>query len=182
MREIEMTCCGDVTSIPQRGHTLQGAYDVKSISPRPVQDSIFDDKICTRCRQSKPRTEFYWNPTTRDRIDAFCRTCQSERAREYQRRNPERTRTNLYTRILKSKYGLTREQHAAMLEAQAGLCAICKQPPRHKKGLVVDHNHATGKVRALVCGHCNVALGLLDEDPTRLRAAAEYVEKHKGSE
>ena len=44
----------------------------------------------------------------------------------------------------------------------------------------IDHNHETGKVRALLCGPCNVALGGFRESPTLLRAAAEYIESHEG--
>jgi predicted nucleic acid-binding Zn ribbon protein len=77
-------------------------------------------------------------------------------------------------------YGITAEQFAAMLEEQNNLCAICRSPEWPGKGSRphVDHDHATGKVRGLLCGKCNVALGNMHDDPVRLRAAAAYVEAH----
>lgn len=84
---------------------------------------------------------------------------------------------------LKVLYGLTVEQYDAMFLAQRGLCAVCRRPEtslrRGKvKSLDVDHNHETGQVRELLCGACNPALGLLKEDPLRIRALADYIERH----
>ena len=61
-----------------------------------------------------------------------------------------------------------------MLEAQDGVCAICKSAP----AVHVDHDHATGAVRALLCFNCNGGLGQFKDDPGVLRAAAEYVHFH----
>ena len=64
---------------------------------------------------------------------------------------------------MKSNYGITIEQYDAMVVAQNGCCAICGQEPqfaiRQWKKLHVDHCHETGKVRALLCVHCNHGLG-----------------------
>ncbi len=57
---------------------------------------------------------------------------------------------------------------------QAGLCGLCQRPPG-PKGLGVDHNHATGKVRALLCSRCNLALGGFMDDPVLCRKAADYL-------
>lgn len=61
-----------------------------------------------------------------------------------------------------------------MLEAQGGLCAICMTAP----AVHVDHDHATGAVRALLCFNCNGGLGQFKDDWDVLRAAAEYVRFH----
>lgn len=82
---------------------------------------------------------------------------------------PERQKRNR-TSNLKYKYGLTHDQHAEMLEAQGGTCAVCPAPASH-----VDHCHTTGKVRGLLCRACNVTLGNMQDDPERLRRAAEYL-------
>ena len=71
------------------------------------------------------------------------------------------------------RYGMTRAEHEKLIEEADGLCAICKQPDL----LVIDHCHATGRVRGLLCMKCNVALGFMKDDPTRLRAAADYLLK-----
>ncbi|SNR50922.1 Recombination endonuclease VII [Blastococcus mobilis] len=61
-----------------------------------------------------------------------------------------------------------------MLDAQAGFCAICKTAP----AVHVDHDHATGAVRALLCFNCNGGLGQFRDDPQLLHAAAYYVQFH----
>jgi hypothetical protein len=71
---------------------------------------------------------------------------------------------------------LTEVEYKAMLEAQGGVCAICKEKPKGNR-LAVDHIHGTDKVRGLLCKLCNPALGLFKDDPDRLNAAIEYLRK-----
>lgn len=79
---------------------------------------------------------------------------------------------------IKRVYGLSRSEYRALVEAQASCCAICnKHEPQHF-ALHVDHCHSTGKVRGLLCGRCNQALGLLDENAERMAAASAYVVRH----
>jgi hypothetical protein len=61
-----------------------------------------------------------------------------------------------------------------MLEAQGGVCAICKAAP----AVHVDHDHETGAVGALLCFSCNGGLGRFKDDPPALHAAAYYVRFH----
>jgi hypothetical protein len=64
----------------------------------------------------------------------------------------------------------------AMLAVQGGVCKICSRPPRDKKKrLHVDHCHKTGKIRGLLCLHCNVMIGKAEDDPKRLERAAAYL-------
>lgn len=83
---------------------------------------------------------------------------------------------------LKSQYDIDHEVYDQMLERQGGVCAICHKPPPERANggvLHVDHDHATRKVRGLLCRRCNPALGAFDDDPGRLRRAAEYLEKNR---
>lgn len=80
-------------------------------------------------------------------------------------------------------YGCTNDEFEAMLAAQQGRCAICQSPEvnRHKgrlRKLSIDHDHATGRIRALLCGGCNTGLGSLQHDPVILEAAIAYLEAH----
>jgi hypothetical protein len=84
---------------------------------------------------------------------------------------------------LRSKYGVSVVEYEELLRAQGGLCAICRQPEtmvdsktRMVKRLAVDHCHATGRVRALLCHTCNLGLGVFKDDVARLRAAVAYLE------
>jgi hypothetical protein len=86
------------------------------------------------------------------------------------------------------RYGVTPEQYQEMIKVQDNLCAICGQPPSPsprtswREGdwdLAVDHDHTTGKRRDLLCHRHNLGLGLFDDDPVILRAAADYIERHR---
>ena len=65
-----------------------------------------------------------------------------------------------------------------MLVAQRGVCAICERPPTDGISLHVDHDHATGARRKLLCFRCNNSLGDLEDDPDLLRRAAAYLDAH----
>lgn len=68
------------------------------------------------------------------------------------------------------KYGLTIDSFNEMAARQDGRCAICRQPETlvgrgtaTPQNLSVDHDHATGTVRGLLCGRCNRGLGHVDK-------------------
>jgi hypothetical protein len=75
-------------------------------------------------------------------------------------------------------YGLSPQDYDAMLAEQEGVCAICKTRP--DKPLFVDHSHATGKVRGLLCRPCNFSLGFMRDDPRLTAAATKYLLKDGG--
>jgi hypothetical protein len=81
---------------------------------------------------------------------------------------------------MRHRYGIEPAEYDALLAAQGGLCAICRQPPgenvrAHWGGkLCVDHDHATGKIRGLLCNDCNLAVGY-GKTAEVLHRAAEYV-------
>jgi len=85
---------------------------------------------------------------------------------------------------LNRKFGMALEQYDAMLRAQHGFCAICQLPEtkRGRSGAVlrlhVDHDHATGTIRGLLCRDCNIMLGIARDSTIRLEAAADYLRRH----
>lgn len=96
------------------------------------------------------------------------------------RRYAENREQHLEYRIKRS-YGITKAEWYEILEAQGGGCAICKGdgkcgPSLSDRTFHVDHCHETGRVRGLLCAHCNRAIGLLKDDPDIALAAAEYLE------
>lgn len=77
----------------------------------------------------------------------------------------------------KRRYDLTPQKFSEMLASQDGKCAVCKTPePRGKTSWHVDHDHETGQIRGILCITCNIALGMLHDDPARCRAAADYLD------
>jgi hypothetical protein len=80
-------------------------------------------------------------------------------------------------RLLREKYGLSQEQYEAIAAEQQGCCAICGQAPESGKWLAIDHCHQTGRVRALLCTYCNLAVGVYE---SRGAAIANFLAKYGG--
>ena len=79
---------------------------------------------------------------------------------------------------LAAKYGMTPEQRLDMIEQQQNQCAICKTQFGHdQKAIHIDHSHSTGKVRGILCAHCNTGLGKFKDSPAILAAAIEYLQE-----
>lgn len=78
-----------------------------------------------------------------------------------------------------SKYGVTLDWYNAQIERQGGRCAICQEVPTGERPWHVDHCHDSGIVRELLCGPCNTGLGHMRDNPAVLRAAADYLERHR---
>lgn len=79
-------------------------------------------------------------------------------------------------RQIQHRYGLNMRQYKTLLELQDNRCAICRQEEQKRSHLSVDHDHATGKVRGLLCDDCNNMLGRAKDNPDVLRQAALYLE------
>jgi hypothetical protein len=74
-----------------------------------------------------------------------------------------------------ASYGITLDQYEAMLSSQGGVCAICSQ----SRPLHIDHCHKTGRVRGLLCSHCNTTLGHMQDNPDFLINATYYLLANK---
>lgn len=73
------------------------------------------------------------------------------------------------------KYGITVKDYDNLFESQNGRCAICQK--KSNKKLVIDHDHVSGNVRALLCQPCNLMLGFARDNKTILRLAIEYLKR-----
>lgn len=146
-------------------------------------------KSCTKCKNYRPKEQFANDKSRRDGKHPHCRQCVKkydsqrwatdefrEKRYKYQAEkwsSSEKYRTSRRNQRMKLRYGVVPAQRDAMFDAQSGRCAICKRAS--KKSLQVDHCHSTGVFRGLLCGPCNMAIGLMQDDPSRLLSAAEYV-------
>lgn len=89
----------------------------------------------------------------------------------------------LNTRLMRD-YGITLEAFNAMMEQQNEQCAICKtalQSSGNMKNTNIDHCHKDGHVRGILCGSCNRALGLFQDDVDVLQSAINYLSHGWGS-
>jgi hypothetical protein len=86
-------------------------------------------------------------------------------------------RAKRFAATLRSRYGITPDDYYQMLERQHGCCKVCFKPfTAFKTRLAIDHCHATGTVRGLLCKGCNTGIGFFGDDADRMRRAADHVE------
>lgn len=109
-------------------------------------------KLCTRCGVTFPVKEFAASKKSLNGLSSHCRRC----------RNDYR---------LKQLYGISADEHAALLNRYENSCGACYS----KKDPNVDHDHTTGVVRGVLCGDCNRALGLLRDDESVIAGLLAYL-------
>jgi hypothetical protein len=98
-------------------------------------------------------------------------------AAEWRKNNPEKY-AEAILRYNLAKHGLTIEEYNELLVKQNGVCAICHEAEISRQRLSVDHDHLTGKVRALLCIRCNCLLGYARDSIQLLLAAVDYLKRH----
>lgn len=124
-----------------------------------------------------------WAEKNKEKLREYSRVRTARVRAECRQTNPELHCERVRAENLRRSFGLTLEQYDTRLVAQNGVCALCRRPETavlkgKLKRLAVDHDHLTGKVRGLLCSQCNTSLGMFGDDPSRLRAAADYLERH----
>ena len=173
---------------PETGARISAALRAKGIGSSTT-------KRCPKCEQDLPRADFRTRPN--GYTESYCRACsktdQAQRqesrvltdeqkaantqsAREWYKQHPEQAATTRRSNALR-RFGLTPESFIELSAAQGDVCAICGTVNANGRRLSIDHNHMTGAIRALLCHPCNVTLGLMKDDPARLRAAADYLDR-----
>lgn len=106
-----------------------------------------------------------------------------ERMAAWRAANPEKAAAKIRC-YNKRRYGITAQQWDAMFAMQGRKCAnpACgSTEPKSKKGWSTDHCHTSGKLRAILCQSCNIALGFVKDSPKVLRGLADYLEQHAGA-
>lgn len=112
------------------------------------------------------------NAKYRKRRQEYKKTLKGKIAEKRYKSKPE-TRSLVAWNRIKNRYGITEKDFNKRLEQQKNLCAICFKKPNTR--LHIDHCHKTSKVRGLLCGNCNRALGLLKDNTMFLAKAIEYL-------
>ena len=98
---------------------------------------------------------------------------------EFHERKLERSRRSRRRLRLKNHFGISLEEYDALLAKQNGVCAICKK--KSARSLCVDHCHATGLIRGLLCNRCNGGLAFFKDDPARMRKATAYLKASRAA-
>lgn len=116
------------------------------------------------------------------RGDPEVMAAHNARSARWKKLNPDKVRDSAKRHLEKArerKYGITPEAFEAMLASQNHRCAICRvDRPGHGQGWHLDHDHATGAARGILCASCNHCLGKFKDDPHVVMAAATYLLTH----
>jgi len=110
-------------------------------------------KLCKYCNKEKSLSQFVKDSKCKGGYRHICLLCRSK-----QRKNSDNVR----------RYGLATPELQALKQQAKGLCMLCKK----KRKLHIDHDHATGKVRGLLCYHCNMFVWAVHEDVSLAKSLA----------
>lgn len=163
-------------------------------------------KKCNKCGIEKSLTEFHNDKDKKDGKATLCKACKCANTARFRETNPQymskwrsynkeevkdynyqHYHNNLIyhrNRQLKNYYGITLEEFEAILKAQGESCAICGADScSDGRSFNVDHNHATGEVRGILCRPCNAGLGMFKDSPEIMINAYQYLinKGHYGS-
>jgi hypothetical protein len=135
---------------------------------------------CSTCKQFRAVEDFVWDKT-RDQPSRRCADCHATAQRKYNARPGQRLARRASR--LRSKCKIEPDDYERRYGEQGGKCLICDTSIPYlltdiegeNKDHAVDHDHTTGDVRGLLCSFCNRALGMMQDDPDRLEAAARYL-------
>ena len=149
-------------------------------TPHPTRSRPSYQRPCPRCRRMLASSEFpiVTKASGRQGPGALCRECSVRKAADHAvYRAAFGTDDHRYR-----KYGMTRADYEAMYASQGGCCAICAETIAldDDPNVHIDHDHATGAVRGVLCRGCNLGLGNFRDDITRLEGAIAYLAARKG--
>ena len=183
MRVVCFRCGVEFNKPPSQIKKVKRVFCSKAC--HDAEQTIFDGKTCEICGETfKVKGNMARYTTCRK---TACREEKVRRVHDAQRKEGTKSsrryarlgKSASYFRQLKYHYGMTKEQYFAMRDAQNGKCAICETPTEH---LVVDHCHASGVVRGLLCHACNKGLGNFRDTPGYLAKAIDYLKSKQSAD
>jgi len=137
------------------------------------------EKKCTKCGEIKSLFAFHKRPETKDGRRTDCKDCNAaQKAKLWASKSKEEKQEINKSSRLRHNYGMLPEEYDKLNEDQNGRCYLCGTSENRGKPLYVDHCHVSGKVRKLLCHHCNSGLGMFRDNPELLNKAAEYIKEH----
>lgn len=129
---------------------------------------------CSSCKSMKDVSAFPFSKFTPNGVGYWCKQCAKS--------NREHYKAVVTESCWRKRYGITAIEYQALFDAQGGVCAICKKHENRihkgtKANMCVDHDHATGKVRGLLCAKCNSGLGYFADNIDTLLSAVNYLQR-----
>lgn len=150
-------------------------------------------KFCPDCKIEKPISEFHIRRYyTGCPARTYCKICKKNRASIYYKKNKarvdaknklwglknlDRRRRTVRAWHYKNYYGISEEEKRMMELAQNNRCKICNklfsEIPQNR--VHIDHCHATGKIRGVLCHNCNQVIGQAKDKVEILKSAINYL-------
>lgn len=166
------------------GHRVKSRSSRKTDRRRVTKEELAKRKlknltgsaVCMRCKKRKPKRQFYitFRKTLQRRTE--CNKCANKRVRKWKRTHKYALRLH----NAKYHYGLTQSEYRELYKKHRFRCAICNKTAKENgKRMAIDHDHKTGKVRGLLCWHCNCGLGSFHDNQKWLRNAIQYLQGHR---
>jgi len=135
-------------------------------------------KQCSKCNETKSLSEFYRDKGRKDGHEYQCKSCKSAYERQYAKTDKYKQKIRR-ARWREQNIDITYDKYKEMLALQDNKCAICHtEVNQFNKGMCVDHNHDTGKIRGLLCTDCNMGIGNLKDSIELIENALEYLRKY----
>lgn len=136
-------------------------------------------KNCRKCLIDKPIEYFSKAKRNNDCLHSYCKECMLEYSKQWveSKGGIEYSREVHY----QSTYGISYQHVLDLIKNQDGKCALCEaKVSLHRGGgfkhkAHVDHCHTTNKIRGILCGNCNTALGKLGDDVKSIQKVLEYL-------
>jgi hypothetical protein len=124
--------------------------------------------VCPDCGLAKPPEDFPRNRATKSGRATYCKPCHNARTRA----SVKRLHGGGRHYHLRQRYGIGAAEVDQLIEEQGGRCAIC----RRRSATQVDHDHATSKVRGVLCLECNAAIGAFKDSVRTVYQAIDYLD------
>lgn len=128
-------------------------------------------KKCSKCKEIKDKSMFYKHKGRPDGYYSQCKPCAELSKTKEMKQNG----------ALRFRYNITIKDYEKTLLKQNKKCAICgaDEPGYQRSYFCVDHDHASGKIRGLLCYACNLGLGKFKDSIEILKSAIKYLRKYK---
>ena len=151
-------------------------------------------KRCSKCKKEKGTSHFNKNKATKDGLQHQCRPCSKKQIKASNEKHKDKpcgtcgkgkrveNQTSCKTchleRVLSGKYGIPVEEVRRLRRIDnCDACGRSTEEAGTERSFHIDHCHDKGHVRGVLCHYCNIALGMMRDDPVRIRKLEMYINR-----